>query len=131
MVPVNEQLAGRLGMLIGAPVCEPQLVRIPSDLIGWEIRPGTGRLLEEGWVHGSLAVEPVVETRDLSSRSTDDNPRRHAGIYALHDWLGGSDAQWLAAGPESIFYSHDHGHYFPGGPAWTSASLGQAANAAR
>jgi hypothetical protein len=28
-------------------------------------------------------------------------------------------------GTESVFYSHDHGHYFPGGPAWTIAGLQQ------
>jgi hypothetical protein len=127
-VPVNEQLVARLGLLIGAPVCRPELVYIPAALVGWEIRPGSGRLLEEGWAHGSQAVDLVVETRDISAnRGADDNRRRQAGIYALHDWCGGSDSQWLMAGPESEFHSHDHGHYFPGGPAWTIASLQGAA----
>lgn len=127
-VPANEQLVGRLGALIGAPVCEVALVKIPQALVGWEFRPG--RPLEEGWVHGSLAADLVVETRDMTSRTTDDNPKRHAGIYALHDWLGGSDAQWLMVGAEAAYYSHDHGHYFPGGPDWSAATLNQAAGAA-
>lgn len=122
-VPVNEQIVARLGALIGAPVCPVELVRIPRDLVGWEIREGTGRHLEEGWAHGSLAVEPAVETRTLTNRSSDDNGRRHAGIYALYDWLGGSDPQWLMVGSDAAYYSHDHGHYFPGGPQWTIESL--------
>jgi hypothetical protein len=129
-VPTNEQLAGHLGMLVGAPVSEPRLVFIPPDLETFEIRPGTGRFLEEGWAHGSVAAQPAVETRDLSDRSSDDNPQRHAGIYALYDWLGGSDAQWLVVGGERMYYSHDHGHYFPGGPGWTRETLAQAGNAA-
>lgn len=126
-VPVNEQIVARLGLLIGAPVCEPMLVRIPADLAGWEFREASGRRLEEGWAHGSRAVDPAVETHDLARRSSDDNPRRHAGIYALYDWLGGSDPQCLTVGPDGTYYSHDHGHYLPGGPGWTVASLQQAA----
>lgn len=123
-VPLNEQIVGRLGLLIGAPVCRPQLVRISPALVGWEFRPGSGRLLEEGWAHGSLAVDPALETRDIQmNRARDENPRRQAGIYALHDWTGGSDSQWLMEGADGMFHSHDHGHYLPGGPGWTIASL--------
>jgi hypothetical protein len=120
-VLANEQIVGRLGKLIGAPVCEVELVYIPADLAGWEFRPGLP--LIEGWAHGSLALEPVTETRSLEDRAQDDNARRHGGICALYDWMGGSDAQWLIRGPEREYYSHDHGHYFPGGPTWTIASL--------
>lgn len=127
-VPVNEQVVSLLGVLIGAPVCEPQLVRMPTALAGWEFRPG--RAIEQGWAHGSLAVQPVVETHDLGSRASDDNARRHVGIYALFDWTGGSDPQWLMAGADAEFYSHDHGHYFPGGPGWTIAGLQAAGTSA-
>jgi len=122
-LPTNEQVVARLGLLIAAPVCEPQLVRIPSDLAAWEFRPG--RALEAGWAHGSLAAEPVIETRDMANRSTDDNARRHAGLYALHDWLAGSDGQWLMVGADAAYVSHDHGHFFPGGPGWTPTVLQQ------
>jgi hypothetical protein len=124
-VPTNEQVVARLGLLIGAPVCWPELVRIPAALVGWEFRPG--RVLEEGWAHGSLAVQPAVEAHDLMNRALDDNARRHAGVYALFDWLGGSDPQWLTVGTDLEYHSHDHGHYFPGGPAWTTGSLQQEA----
>jgi hypothetical protein len=115
-VPVNEQIVARLGLLIGAPVCVPKLVYMPPPLVGWEFRAGQGRLIEEGWAHGSRAVHHTVETHDLASRAKNDNARRHVGIYALYDWCGGSDPQWLRAGAEEEYHSHDHGHYFPGGP---------------
>jgi hypothetical protein len=120
-VPTNEQVVGRLGALIGAPVCEVELVYIPSALAGWEFRQGVQ--LVEGWAHGSVALDPVVETHGLDNRASDDNARRHAGICALYDWLGGSDPQWLVRGVDQEYFSHDHGHYFPGGPAWTATSL--------
>jgi hypothetical protein len=120
-VPINEQIVARLGLLVGAPVCTPELVYIPAALAGWEYRPGVH--LEEGWAHGSLALDSVVETRTLDERSSDDNARRHAGIWGLHDWVGGADSQWLVRGAEREYFSHDHGHYFPGGPAWTVEGL--------
>lgn len=46
-VPVNEQIVARLGHLIGAPVCDPQLVRIPGDSRGMgdsaRLRPSARR----------------------------------------------------------------------------------------
>jgi hypothetical protein len=54
----------------------------------------------------------------------DDNPRRHAGVYAIWDWCWGGDDQWLYSAPEeNRLYSHDHGHYLPDGPSWTEQSL--------
>ncbi len=123
LVPITEQLVGRAGALIGAPVCEPRIVRIASDLAGWEFRPGLA--LGDGCVHGSLAIEPVVEVRGtLDHRGSDDNTRRHAGIFALYDWMIGDDPQWLARGGDAEYFSHDHGFYLPPpGANWTAASL--------
>ena len=123
LVPVNEQIVGRLGALIGIAVCEARLVEIPPALGGWEFRPG--HTLQPGTAHGSLAVEGAVETHSLDHRADSDNAARQAGFYALHDWLGGTDAQWLYAPAEGNRYSsHDHGHYLFG-PAWTAEMLAQ------
>jgi hypothetical protein len=123
MVPVNEQVVGRLAVLAGIAVCEPALVNIPEDLAGIEICPGY--VLEECVAHGSLAVDGAVEVRaNLSHRSEDDNARRQAGYLVLHDWLWGGDDQWLrVAANGNEYFSHDHGHYFPGGPNWTVEGL--------
>lgn len=122
-IPVNEQIVARLGALIGAAVPGTNLVAL-DGLVGWEFHPG--RYVEAGWAHGALAVQGVIETRVLSHRADDDNRVRHAGFYALMDWLAGGDQQWLYAAPEqNAYYSHDHGHFFPGGPEWTAATLAQ------
>jgi hypothetical protein len=121
-IPITEQIVSRLASLIGAPACEPRLVDV-TPIAGWEFRPGTGRVVEAGWAHGSRAVEPVIETRSLDHQTDDDNARRQAGIHALCDWLAGGDVQWLyCVSEENAYYSHDHGFYLTG-PAWTEASL--------
>jgi hypothetical protein len=126
-IPVTEQIVARLAALIGAPVSESRLVDV-SPIQGWEFRPGTGRLVEPGWAHGSRAVEPVIETRELDHRTDDENRKRHAGIYALCDWLAGSDVQWLyCVAEDNAYYSHDHGYYLTG-PAWTTSTLAAARN---
>lgn len=122
-VPITEQVVGRLASLVGAPACEVALVRVDA-IAGWEFRPGSGRLVEAGWAHGSVAVDPAMETRMLEHRSDDDNRRRHCGIYALCDWLAGADIQWLyGVAEDNAYYSHDHGFYLTG-PDWTETSLG-------
>jgi hypothetical protein len=120
-IPINEQIAGRLGEAIGVAVTKPALVRL-DGLAGWEFHPG--RRIEPGWAHGCEAVAGAVETRTLDHRGDDDNRRRHAGFYALTDWLAGADEQWLYVhADDNAYFSHDHGHYLPGGPDWTPATL--------
>jgi hypothetical protein len=126
-VPVTEQIVARLGALIGAPVCEGRLVRL-DEIVGWEFRPGSGRPVDAGWAHGSRAIDPGLETRTLAHRTDDDNRSRQAGLYALCDWLLGSDVQWLyALDEDNAYYSHDHGYYL-GGPGWNIESLRARAN---
>jgi hypothetical protein len=122
-VPINEQIVGRLGKLLSVAVCESSLVKIPPELTTWEFRPG--RKCVVGYCHGSLALENVTEHRDLAAfKGQDDNARRLSGLSVLADWCGAQDHQWLTVHTEdSQCYSHDHGHYFPGGPDWTPQSL--------
>lgn len=128
-VPITEQIVGRLAALIGAPACTVALIRLDA-IVGWEFRPSTGRFVEAGWAHGSVAVDPAVETRALEHRTDDDNRRRHCGIYALCDWLAGSDVQWLyGVDEDNAYYSHDHGFYLTG-PEWTEGSLAASRDAA-
>ena len=115
MVPVNEQIVARCGELIGAPTCGVRVVEVPEALAG----PVAGVHVDAGLAHGSMDVADTVNGLFLDYRSDDDNPRRHAGLFALHDWCWGRDSQWLfAMSDERKTYSHDHGNFFPGGPDW-------------
>jgi hypothetical protein len=122
-VIVTEHVVGRAGALIGAPVCESCVVEIPSEIEGWEFRPGAA--LEAGFAHASLAVSDAVEIHDLDYRDRDDNRRRHAGVFALYDWCWGADDQWLVAETDDRrVFSHDHGWYLPeAGPDWSETTL--------
>jgi hypothetical protein len=121
-VCVNEQIVGRAAALLCdlAPVVKT--IRIPPGIAGWEFR--SGRELKEGIAHGSRAVSNATETRTLENRDKDDNERHHAEVLGIYDWCWGGDAQWLTdQAADQRCYSHDHGHYFPGGPAWTAQEL--------
>jgi len=121
-VPVNEQIVGRLGRLVGAAVCDVGLVEIPKELSSWSYRPG--HRLAAGYAHASRALDDVLETRQVRHLHEDDNGNRITTLSILADWCWASDQQWLyATKEENRYYSHDHGHYFPGGPGWTIASL--------
>lgn len=121
-----EHIVARVGGLIGAPMCDTSLIRIPPEIAGWEPRPGVA--LTEGWAHGSRALEHADERGrpSLDARRQDDNARRHVGIYALFDWCFGCDQQWLYdIDSDRTIYSHDHGLYLPplGTGYWTAADL--------
>jgi hypothetical protein len=74
-----EQITAQVGRLIGAPVCETSLIRIPAALVGWAPRAGSPPL-QEGLAHASLALDHAEEHRpSLTFRAKDDNSRRHVG----------------------------------------------------
>jgi hypothetical protein len=127
-VPVCEQIVARLGALLGIAVCKSELINIPPALAGWQFHP-SGTQLEPGWAHGSVPVDPALETRALDHRTENENAVRQAGFFVLYDWLLGADPQWLiATAGENAYHSHDHGYYL-GGPEWSQASLNAALGA--
>ncbi|WP_433803394.1 hypothetical protein [Actinomycetospora sp. CA-084318] len=127
-VPVNEYIVGRLGLLVGAPVCEVQLVEVGPDFAAQEFAPG--RFLEAGLASGSRDVPNVNPLRTFEHRQDDDNRRRHAGVYALYDWCWGDDDQWLYDWSDGYrLHSHDHAFFLPGpGADWTIEDLERCAD---
>ena len=108
--------------LICDTACHVAILSIPEEMAGWEFT--RDRNLEVGIAHGSRAIDGATEIRKLHHRSQNDNARHHGAIITAYDWCWGSDAQWLvSADDDSRYYSHDHGHYLPGGPNWTSEQL--------
>ncbi len=122
-VPITEQIVGRVGRLVGAPVCEVCTVRISDELAGEST--GRGFQVRSGIAHGSREVPKAVESRRFEHRDRDDNASRYVGYAVLFDWCWGGDAQGLhAAGEDMCFFSHDHGWFLPPeGPTWCIASL--------
>jgi hypothetical protein len=121
-VIVTEYLVGSLGSLIGAPTCEVAIIQIPEEIAGWEFR--SSATLQVGLAHASRHVEDAEQLHSLEHRQQDDNSRRHVGVFAIYDWCWGGDDQWLYCHTEDQkLYSHDHGHYLPGGPNWSEDTL--------
>ena len=122
-VVITEQIVGRAGALIGAPVCPVAILYVPRALAGWEFRPG--RSLEPGLAHGSLALDSCVERRSLKFRERDENAVRHVGYFALYDWCWGGDVQGLFdLTDDRAMHSHDHGWFLPPvGGSWTRDAL--------
>ncbi|MEU8200380.1 HipA family kinase [Streptosporangium sp. NPDC049046] len=110
---VAEYVVSRVGALIGAPVCQSSLIRIPEELRGHGIARGVE--LTPGIGHASRTIRHADEVRDrLGHRRRDDNRSRHVGLYALYDWCYGDDPQWLHdLEDDYTVYSHDHGLYLP------------------
>ena len=108
-VPIAEQIVGRVGALIAAPVCTVRTIEIPQSLAGTLFSRNGGRL-EPGLAHASVNIKGSEQTYDLDYRNDDDNRRRHCGVHALYDWCWGKDKQWLVAEDRS-YHSHDHGAY--------------------
>ena len=131
-MPATEQIVSACGRLIGAPVCETSLIVIPDVLDGDELDNGTVMLA--GIAHASLDIANCTFDKysEPQYRLRDDNRKRHAGYYALYDWCWGEDMQWLYdVTADWQTYSHDHGHFLPGGPDWTVANLEENVDIAR
>lgn len=125
-VGITEQIVGRLGASLGVAVCDVEIVSV-AHLVGpgFAITQSDGtlsyRTISSKWVHGSRDIGPCAEIFTLGPPEFGDNAVRHAGFFALHDWLVGADAQWLL---DEIgrTWSHDHGGFF-GVHRWTKEIL--------
>lgn len=117
---VPDQIAGRLGRLIGAPVPEVGLVDVPKELIEAEdelrgMSPGIG--------HASVLLEGVGEKLGYDYTNTKQNRKRFASLAILFGWMVGGDQQFLYSDSEPhLVHSVDHGHFLPGGPKWSIPS---------
>ncbi len=125
---VNEQLVGRLGGAMGAPVGEVAFIDVSRALIDAEPRMAP---ITAGIVHGSRFMRDVSNDRqNLAPIELDINRGRFALLAMLYGWVGASDHQVLyqELSPRFVF-SVDHGHFFPNGPDWTADGLNCAAGA--
>ncbi len=125
-VVVAEQVVARIGLLIGAPVPEVALVEVPALLVS--AQPEMGHM-QPGVAHGSRFMADVTEQMALDNTHA-ENRERFALLAVLYGWMAASDHQFVynKTGPRLV-HSVDHGHFFPGGPNWTLASLTQPSSA--
>jgi hypothetical protein len=117
----NEQIVGKLGAALGAPVGQINLIDVPADLIGMQAEL---RHMTAGVSHGSLLVPDCSDKLWLAHHDVAENRSRFAALAVLYGWIPAGDHQLIdrQTAPHLV-YSVDHGHFFPGGPNWTVAGL--------
>jgi hypothetical protein len=128
-VMITDQIAGRIGESLRAPVGRPALVNVAADLITESAPDQMGHLLP-GVAHASLWVEGVDEVRSITHLDVPGNRSRFVLLFVLYSLFGASDHQYnYAQHPPRLVYSMDHGHFFPapgGVPNWTADGLASA-----
>jgi hypothetical protein len=121
-MPVNDQVVGRLGRAMNAPIPRVVLVDVPEELI--QMQPEMAHMTP-GLAHGSEVLPAVVDSYLIEHmRKGDGNRGRFARLAVLWGVVGVFDKQYLYSDDDPPrVYSADHGHAFPGGPEWTRRSL--------
>jgi len=119
---VNEQVVGRLGHLIGAPIPAIKIVNVPAELIAGNsaeishVRPGLA--------HGSALQNNCTDKEGLGRTDVPENEKRFAALAVLYGWTHAGDRQLIyCLDKPQLVWSVDHGHFFPGGPNWSVPSL--------
>ncbi|MGC8541997.1 MAG: hypothetical protein ACP5QA_15410, partial [Phycisphaerae bacterium] len=90
------------------------------------------RHIPVGVCHGSRFLKGVSENREpFRYLNVPENRIRFARLAILYGWaFVASDHQFLyRKEPPNLVFSHDHGHFFPGGPNWSVESLTKASAA--
>jgi hypothetical protein len=134
MVPVTEQIVGRAGQLIGAPVAGVRTIYIPPEAEGQASDVQKNYKLKEGIAHGSRDVGVAdLHNGTPNHYNEDRNDRRFAFLVALYDWCWGGDPQYLRADEENLACcSHDHGWFLPPrGKNWSQAKMQETCDQAR
>jgi hypothetical protein len=120
-IPVNDQIIGRLGRAMGAPVARVTLVNVPQELIS--LQPEMAHLAP-GLAHGSEVVQSVIDSYVIEHAASPVNRGRFAKLAVLWGWVSVFDRQYLYTEEDPpVLYAADHGHAFPRGPEWTRRSL--------
>jgi hypothetical protein len=120
-VTVNEQIVGLLGKALAAPVAAVRVVDIPRKLIKDNPRL---QHIPPGPCHGSALLAECMDVEAGESPKASENRARYATLAVLYGWVYANDRQFMCEPkPPHLVYSVDHGHFFYGGPNWTSDGL--------
>lgn len=111
-VMLCDQLVGRLGALLQAPVPPVDLVYIPERMV--TATPELRDVLP-GLAHGSREI-PNCGDRESVTYVTTENRARFARLAVLYGWCAADDHQFLyQTTADWLVWSVDHGHFL-GGP---------------
>lgn len=116
-----EQVVARLGRMIGAPVPEVVYVDVPQEMI--DNQPEMAHMAP-GLAHGLKMIPNCSEREGIDAVTSERNKKAYGRLAVLYGWCHAGDHQLVKTlDADADVYSVDHGHFFPGGPAWNAASL--------
>ncbi len=100
---------------------------MPAELIA--VQPELSHI-RTGLCHGSLWIRDCTDRLGFEHANEPPNRSRFARLAILYGWIGANDHQFIyLKDPPHLVFSVDHGHFFPGGPNWTAATLAGAPQA--
>ena len=119
---IADQIVARLGLAMGAPVGQPQIVEISPELLESDVNFS---FLSSGKAHATRFIPNCFDDRDtIKYKHHDGNRPRFALLSVLFGWVYSQDRQFIyEKNHPNLVYSVDHGHFFPGGPDWTANDL--------
>lgn len=118
-VIVNDHVVAQVGLLTGAPVGQPVVVQVPAELIAAQAEMAH---MTPGPAHGTLLIRHCTEREGPAH--LDGNRQRFASLAVLFGLMAAGDDQFIYQNSQPhLVFSVDHGHFFPGGPDWTEATL--------
>lgn len=118
---VSEQVVGRLGRAMGAPVPEVRVLDLPRDLVYYDQNM---RGIMPGLSHGSLLIDDCSNESGQMHTHAPANRARYALLAALFGLTVADDPQFILgnAAPRLV-YSVDHGLFLPERNAWRPHDL--------
>ncbi|MES2461812.1 MAG: HipA family kinase [Armatimonadota bacterium] len=124
---VTDQIAGRLGCAMGAPVARVGLIEITDAFLHPDVNPELNDLVT-GVYHASENIKNCYDGQFHIEAETPAARSRVATLSLFYGLLVADDHQYLyESEPPHLVHSVDHGYFFPGGVSWNCQSLANCA----
>ena len=117
----NDQVIGRLGKQIAAPVPDVCVATLPQSLI--DIEPKVAHM-PAGSCHACTFFDNYSDRMGVAHHDLPGNRTGLAKLAILYGWVYASDPQLIYRNaPPRTLLSVDHGHFLGDGPNWTPEVL--------
>lgn len=118
---ITDQVVGRVGNGVGAPVPEIALILVPAELIA--ANPDMQHMTP-GIAHGSRWIANCSDRMAFEHAPVPQNRDRFSRLAYFYGWVVADDRQFIYENdPPHLVHSVDHGHFLPGSTQWTVQSL--------
>ena len=115
----SDQVVGRLGLAIGAPVVDVGLMDVPAAYLPPAVDPAWA-----GIGHASVLILDATDRMDVQHVAP--NADRFGALAVLYTWAsqqGNADRQVIYDRMTHVMYSVDHGHFLPPENGWRATTL--------